>query len=279
MKFTKPEIKRFFDKFINDETTTLSASLAFYTALSMAPLVIIFVALTTQIGPSLQKTFLDEARIMIGDEGAASIRMVIDAANARADLSSLAGWIGAGVLLFSASLVFGELRFALNKIFRRQPAAPESPQTLFEVIRSLIKERLFHIGLALGFLVALLLSVFVASYRTDYKTLNFFVSWVFSVLFFASIFRFMPRPRAPWLQSYFGGTVTATFFLIGKELIALYLRESAIGSAYGAAGSVIVLMVWIYYSSLITLIGAQLSAVLITPLRRELGEIEATGKI
>jgi membrane protein len=270
MKLPESQIKRFFEKFIDDETTTLAASLAFYTALSMAPLVIIFVSLTTHIGPSLQETFLREARDMVGGEGASSIRMIIDAANARADLSSLAGWLGAGVLLFSASLVFGELRFALNKIFRRTPATQSSPETFFELLKTLVKERFLHIGLALGFLVALVLSVIAASYRTDYKVVNFFVSWVFSILFFSSLFRFMPRPRTPWLQSYLGGTVTATFFLIGKELIALYLRKSAIGSAYGAAGSVVVLMVWIYYSALITLIGAQLSSILITPLRREL---------
>jgi membrane protein len=266
-------LEHFFDKFVEDETTTLSASLAFYTALSMAPLLIIFVALTSRVSPSLQETFLLEAQELIGEEGATSLDMIIDAAKARSDLSTIAGWLGAVTLLISASLVFGELRFALNKIFhcRKNENADSS---FVSIVFSFLKERLLHIGLTLSFLITMIVSVVAASFKSDYALLNFFVSFIFSNIFFSSIFRFMPYPRTPWLQALLGGIVTAALFVLGKELIGLYLGKSAVGSAYGAAGSVVVLMVWIYYSTLITLVGAQLSAQLsaqlIKPLRKEI---------
>ena len=110
-------IENFIRKFTQDETTTLAASLAFYTALSLAPLVILFVTISSQFSPELQKNFVAQTQNVMGREGAAAVEMIIDSAKTRTDLTSVASVVGVLTLLLSASLIFGELRGALNRIF------------------------------------------------------------------------------------------------------------------------------------------------------------------
>src|SRR4051812_29185174 len=110
-------LDRFIHKFSKDETTTLAASLAFYTALSLAPLVILFVTISSQFSLELQNNFVSEAEHVVGQEGAAAFDMIIQSAKTRPDLTSLASILGVLTLLLSASMIFGELRAALNRIF------------------------------------------------------------------------------------------------------------------------------------------------------------------
>jgi membrane protein len=260
----------FVTKFFNDETTTLAASLAFYTALSLAPLVILFVTITAQISPELQQNFLSEARNVVGSEAAKTFEIVIDGARERPDLSSTAGFFGVATLLFSAGLIFGELRGALNRIFAVKPSPDLNPSYL-HIVGRFLRTRVLQIGVALSFIFVLIVSLIVSSIITSLtsyehvsfvRTLNIGVTFVFYGLLFALTFRYLPDRRQPWRRALSGGFLTAGLFVLGKELIALYLGRSAIGSAYGAAGSLIVLLVWVYYSTLITFIGAQVSSLI-----------------
>lgn len=262
--------EKFVTKFLKDETTTLAASLAFYTALSLAPLVILFVTITSQFSPELEQNFVTEAQAIVGKDAAHTFEMVIDGAKERTDLTSAAGIFGVFTLLLSASLIFGALRDALNRIFDVQPP-PDLNDSYLHIVGRFLKERVLQVGLALSFILILIISLIASSaisvitnleFKAMVAAVNIGVTLVTYVMIFTIIFRYLPDRHQPWGRAFRGGALTAALFVLGKELIALYLGKSAIGSAYGAAGSLIVLLVWVYYSTLITFVGAQVSSLI-----------------
>jgi membrane protein len=263
-------VEKFFQKFSRDETTTLAASLAFYTALSLGPMVILFVTLASQFSDDLQRDFVNQVQALAGNEAAVTVQMVIEGAKTRPDLTSLASAFGVLTLLFSASLFFGELRTALNRIFGVKPRVPRFSGYAGLALHAFLDLAL-HIGFALSFIIAVIVSLLVSSFisaalneeiRAMASLLNIAVSYAFYAALFTCTFRYLPDRNQPWRRALRGGVITSVLFVLGKELIAFYLGNSAIGSAYGAAGSIVVLLAWVYYSTLITFIGAQLSALL-----------------
>ncbi len=261
----------FVARFSQKHTTTLASSLAYYTALSLAPLVVLFISISSKLSAELQRTFLSEVQNIVGPEASRAFEMIIDSAKQRPDLATLSGLIGGATLLLSASLIFGELRSALNQIF--ETPLPQSPNEnfLFKTWHFL-KARLLTAGLALGFIFLMIVSLVISSMIKSslgsnepiWNTLNILISLVSYVGLFTLLFHFIPARHIPWKCAWQGGLITATLFVIGKELIAVYLGKSALGSAYGAAGSLIVLLVWVYYSTLITFIGAHASSILLS---------------
>ncbi len=258
-----------FARFDLEQTSTFAASLSYYTALSLAPLLIIFISVSSQFSSHLVENFVDQVRALIGSDAAAGFELVIQNAHERPDLASASGIFGGITLLLSASLIFGELKMALNHIlFKKKDEAPELSTS--QMIVHFIKSRILHIGFALSFVFLMVVSLMISSaisatfssYKDLYRLLNIGASFVFYVGVFSLLFRYLPDQKIFWKNSIHGGTITALLFVIGKELIGLYLGNSAIGSAYGAAGSIIVLLVWVYYSSLITFVGAHVSALL-----------------
>jgi membrane protein len=182
----------------------------------------------------------------------------------------LASIMGLITLLFGASGVFGELRSALNTIWDVKPTTEGG-------IWTIIKQRFFSFGivLAVGFhlLVSLVISTALAAIGKYFDgflvmpefvmdTLNFIISLAGITVLFALIFRYVPDVKIPWKDVWTGAFVTALLFTIGKSLIGLYLGKAAVGSAYGAAGSLVVILVWVYYSSMIFLFGAEFTQVL-----------------
>lgn len=260
----------FIDKFNRDETTTLAASLAFYTSLSLAPLVILFVTISSQLNGELLGQFIDQVNALVGPQAAESIDLIVASAKERSDLSSMAGLFGVATLLVSSSLIFGEIRSALNRIFEMSETLPEIHGVVAYGWRFL-KERLLRVGLALSFLFTLIVSLILSSVfsvilRSDEESVaafvNVLVSAFFYIALFTLLFRYLPAKRQPWRRAMFGGTLTAVLFVVGKEALGAYLGSSAIGSSYGAAGSIVLLLVWVYYSALITFVGAQASSLL-----------------
>ncbi len=260
--------ENFFAKFSKDDTTTLAASLAFYTALSLAPLLILFVTISSQLNDHLQNNFVTEAQGLVGPDAAKTIEMIVDNAKNRPDLTSFANIMGILTLLISASLIFGQLRMTLNRIFDAEPKSPKD-ESFLQMCWRYVHERFFHVGLALSFIFILIVSLLVSSmvsmmvHQSHQAFLivaaNILLNIFLYILLFTLLFRYMPDQHLPWKRAVQGGTLTSILFVVGKELIGLYLGNSALGSSYGAAGSVIVLLVWVYYSALITFVGAQVS--------------------
>lgn len=261
---------RFINKFIADDTPTLAASLAFYAALSLAPLVILFVSISAQLNETLQISLIHEVQDMFGDDAAQAMQIVINGAKSRPDLTSFAGLMGALTLLISASLVFGQLRTTLHRIFYvSDPIAKTA--SYFYLVKTYISRRLIQIISALGFLLALitalLISLLVLGYQSPETSFlavfgNITLLAFLLAIVFGTLFRFLSNRKLTWSEALKGGTLTSVLFAFGKELIGLYLSQSALGTPYGAAGSLIVLMAWVYYSAIITFVGAQVSSLL-----------------
>ncbi|MEZ0392227.1 MAG: YihY/virulence factor BrkB family protein [Pseudobdellovibrionaceae bacterium] len=262
-------ISSFFDRFQKDHTTTLASSLAYYTALSLAPLVILFVTLSSKLGSDLQSAFLSQVQGVVGADAAKTFEIVIQNAKERPDLATASGIFGALTLLLSASLIFGEMKEALNLIFRN-PTRTAPKGSKLKGLLHFLETRLFNASLALSFILIMIVSLIASSIisanfsdQANWRWVNIGISYLSYIGIFSLIYRFLPSPHIPWKASFQGGLLTAFLFVVGKEVISLYLGRSALGSSYGAAGSIIVLLVWVYYSALITFAGAHVSSLLL----------------
>lgn len=262
----------FIDRFVDCNTMTWAASVAFYTALSLAPLLIIFLAIVASMGVELQVEFLQEAQNLLGPLAAQAIEGIIANAQDRVDLLSWAGFFGGATLMLSGSLIFGELRAALSVILGIEKEVEEVG--VFKAVLKYLKSRILQMGLAFAFLfvmvVSLMISTIISSYfrieslpfETLTMLLNIGVSLLVYVMIFTNLFHFLPMPHLPWKTSLCAGFFTSILFVIGKELVGLYLGNSVLGSAYGAAGSIVVLLAWVYYTAVIIFTGAHLAYVL-----------------
>lgn len=250
---------------------TLAASLAFYTTLSLAPILILFVTISAHLDNHLQQAFLLQVKDIVGEDAALTFNLIFENAKLRPDLSSISGVGGVLTLMLSAGLIFGQMRDALNEIFHTQ-SKPLEQSPVWKTLWLFIKTNFFQSGLALGFIILMIISLGVSAFLSAtalfldnaflINILNIAVSGLIYVGLYTMLFRFVPRRHLPWKQSFKGGFLTALLFLVGKELIGVYLGNSAVGSAYGAAGSFVLLLVWVYYSALIVLIGAHISFLL-----------------
>jgi membrane protein len=259
-------LKATFSAWNRHEAPRLGAALAFYTILSLSPLVIIVVALAGLVfsRSTAQAHILSQVQGMIGQDGGKAVESML--ANAQKPAAGILGTIvGILSLLFGASGVFTELRSALNLIWEVEPKETSG-------VVALLRERFFSFGmvLSIGFLllVSLVVSTVLAAIGKFFggllpipspalAILNFLLSYLGVAILFGLIFRFVPEAEIRWRNLWAGALVTAMFFTIGKTLIGLYLGKSSVGSAYGAAGSVIVVIVWVYYSAQIFFFGAE----------------------
>ena len=253
--------------FIDDDAMTYAAAIAFYTALAFAPLIIILVAsLSLFLGDTAQVELIDQIRAVVGPSAAKIAEGVLASGTAQPELSSVAGIAGGVTLLVSATGVFAQLQASLNAIWGVAPAPRNS---LLEWLR----KRLWSLGMiiALGFLLLVSL-VFSAGVQFAFNATGLdpergwlwlgvdnLVSIAIFFAVFCGIFRYLPDVRIRWSNVWRGGLVTALLFALGKWAISKYLGVSSVGSAYGAAGSLVLLLVWVYYSSIIVLFGAELT--------------------
>ena len=250
-----------------DNVPHLGAALSYYTLFALAPILIVAIAIAgLAFGEeAVQGEVVGQITGLVGREGARAVQAMLQAA-ARPS-SSIAATIAGGITFFiGATGAFLELQTALNTIWR---VKPKSDQSWF---RALLVQRVtsFALVVAVGFLLltSLLVSAALAALHrylgTTYpgvivlwQALNVIVSLGVITILFAMIYKVLPDVELAWSDVWVGGLVTAGLFTAGKSLIGLYLGTSGISSSYGAAGSVIVLLVWVYYSSQIILLGAE----------------------
>jgi membrane protein len=242
-----------------------SAALAFYTLFSLAPVLVVSVSIAGAVfGEAVTRAEIErQVRALAGDESAEIVRQVLDSA-ARPELGGLVGVVGALTLLFGATAVFGQLQEALNSVWGVRPRPGR-------LIRNFLRKRLLSFGLVLviGFLlmVSLVLSAALAALGAYLQrllafpaglleSLNFALFFAVITLLFMLIYRMVPDAVVAWRDVATGAVVTALLFAVGKELIGLYLGRAGIASAYGVAGSLVLLLLWVYYSAMIVLLGA-----------------------
>jgi membrane protein len=254
--------------FAGDNAPRLGAALAYYTVFSIAPLILITITLAGAIfgEEAARGEVFARMRQLIGDTGAEVVNeMVKDAA--RADTGAIAATLGIAALLFGASGVFAQLRAALNTIFKVTPK--DTP-----IIMGFLKDRFLSVAtvIVIGFLllVALVVDTGISAaggymeHRLSggevlWHIVELVVSTAMITVLFALIFRYMPDVRTQWRDVWFGAIVTAILFSIGKFALGLYLGKKATDSTHSAAGALIVLLLWVYYSAQIVFLGAELT--------------------
>jgi membrane protein len=265
------DLKQTVSSWLGHEGPRLAASLSLYSLLSLAPLVILAIAMASLVfGESAaQQALVGEVQDLMGGEGARTVQTVIEHGK-EPRAGSIASVIGIIILIAGASSVFGELQSALNKIWDVQPAVGDTG------LVSLIKSRLVSFALVLGFgfllLVSLVFSAALAAFGRLFSAhlalptvllaaTNALLSFVGIFVLIALILKYVPDVRLRWRDVWPGALATALLFTVGKALLGLYLGTAAVGSAYGAAGSLVVVILWVYYSAMIFYFGAEFTRI------------------
>jgi membrane protein len=263
-------LKNTYTKWSDHQAPRLGASVAFYSILSFAPLLVLITAVIALVlgHKSAEGALVSESRQWVGDRGADTVQTLLKNAQKPAS-GAFAGLVAFLTLLFGASGVFTELRDALNLVWDAK--GQESSGFI-----GMIKDRLFSFGmvLSIGFLllVSLILSAALAFLGASFKDLlpvpsialqavNFAFSFGVITVLFALMFRYVPAVKISWRHVWVGAVGTAFLFTLGKFLLGLYLGKASVGSTYGAAGSFVAMIVWIYYSAQIFFFGAQFTRV------------------
>lgn len=250
----------------------LSGALSYFTAFSLAPVLIITLSLAglfwQERTGDVQSRILQEVEELIGANGASMVETMLDNAQQSGAEGFFGTAFGLGALLFGASVVFVQLKNALNDLWEVEPQGVGVKQYLLNRVLS------FGVVLAVGFLllVSLLLSTALAAagavlqgiapdFYVLIRLLELALSFgVFTVLF-AMMYRFLPDVEIAWSDVWIGAGITALLFSLGKFAIGTYLGNTNVASAYGAAGSFVVLLLWVYYSALIFFFGAAFTKV------------------
>lgn len=264
-------IKDTFTEWNEDKVPLWAAALAYYTIFSLAPLLLIVISIAGFFfgDEAARGQIVGQIQGLIGRDGAEAVQGMIQNASRPGSGGTIATVVGIVTLLFGASGVFGQLQDALNTIWEVKPKPGQN-------VRSFVQSRFlsFAMVLVIGFLllVSLVLSAVLSGISSFFgrmvpdfvvvgQVLNFALSFGVITLLFASIYKFLPDVRMPWKDLWVGAATTALLFTIGKFLIGLYLGSSSVASTYGAAGSLVVLLLWVFYSAQILLLGAEFTQV------------------
>jgi len=259
-------LRQTFVEWYQDDIPRFAASLAYYTLFSLAPFLIIVVAIAGWVfgEAAARGAVVSQIDYLVGDEGARTIEAILQNAS-KPHVGLFATLVGMITLLFGASGTFAELQSALNSIW-------DAPQNGSGWIRKRTFSFLLVLGTGFLLLVSLALSAALAAIGTYFyevmplpgpavQVANLALGLLVISLLFALIYKFVPDVNVPWRHACIGGVVTGVLFSIGKTAIGLYLGQSGFASAFGAAGSVVVLLGWVYYSAQIFFLGAEFTRV------------------
>lgn len=250
-----------------DRASSMGAALSYYTLFSIAPLLLIVIAVAGLVfgEAAARGEIMGQLQGLLGADGARAVEALLKSVNrpAQGVFATVAGIVA---LLLGATGVFGELQNDLDRIWRAPVARQESG------LMTLARTRLLAFGLVLGFAFLLIVSLvvsavlsalgkwwapFFGAWEVVAQGVNLAVGFALMTVLFAMIYKLMPRVNIGWRDVWVGAAATSVLFSIGKLLIGLYLGRSGVTSAFGAAGSVVLVMVWVYYSAQIFLLGAE----------------------
>ena len=268
-------IKRFYtlarksvQSWLDDYAPSMGAAIAFYTVFSLAPLVMIVIGVAGFFWgeEAVRGELMRQIGGMVGEDGSSAIESVISSGKEEAGQGIAAAVSSAVVLLVGSTTVFAELQRALDRIWEVPEQATKSG------IWNLIRGRLLSLGLVLSLAFLLLVSLIVSSmlsalggwigglmpgWELVLQLLNIIISFSVLTLLFAMIFRFMPQADVAWSDVWTGAAVTALMFELGKFFIGLYVGKASVASSYAAAGSLVVVLIWVYYAAQVFLLGAE----------------------
>ncbi|HEY9635527.1 MAG TPA: YihY/virulence factor BrkB family protein [Coleofasciculaceae cyanobacterium] len=270
-----------FSQWRRDQASSMAAALAYYTIFSLAPLLIIVIAIAGSIfGEQAAKgELVMQIQGVIGKDGAQFIQTAIENAS-KLDPSQgpIPTLINIGFLLSGATVVFGQLQNSLNRIWEVQPKPGNG-------IKHFFRKRLLSFSMVLVIAFLLLVSLVISTmltilgnYLRDlvpgftymWQVLNFFISFGIVTLLFAMVFKILPDAKIAWKDVWIGAAITAVLFDIGKSLLGFYLGHTSFASAYGAAGSLVIILTWVFYSAQILFLGAEFTQVYVRNYSKEI---------
>lgn len=263
-------LKQTFADWSEDKAPQLGASLAFYTALSIAPLLVILLGVTAFFygDEAAGGRITTELSGLVGKDGGEAIEQMIASAN-KPTTGTIATVLSAVTLLFGASGVFGQLQDALNTIWEVKPKPGRG-------VWGFVKDRFLSFAMVMGIVFLLLVSLVITTalaaaselwsgwgdrWAWVGQLLNLVVSLGILTVLFALMYKVLPDVKISWSDVWLGAFITAVLFVVGKFAIGLYLGHSSMASSYGVAGSFVVLLVWVYYSAQILFFGAEFTQV------------------
>ena len=259
-----------FQQWQEDKASRIAAALAYYTVFSISPLLVIAIAIAGAFfgQQTAQEQITTHLTELVGEDGVKPILLALNNMS-QPKIRGIASWISIGVLILGASGIFAQLQDALNTVWK---VKPQPGQGILPFIRKRISS--FLMVLAIGFLLmfSLVLSAIVSAmtrYSADllpssaipWRELDFLLSLSLVTFLFCLMFKYVPDVKIAWKDVVVGSVMTALLFLFGKYLLGMYLNKGSLGSAYGAAGSLIVFLAWVYYSAQIVLLGAEFTQV------------------
>ena len=260
-------LKTIFIKWMEDDPFQSAAALSYYTLFSLAPLLIISIAVAGFVfgREAAQNQIVSTMQGLIGQDSAQAIQAMIQNASNRPKTGMISTLLGGIVLLFGAGGVVGQLQTSLNMIWGVKAQADSG---LHDFIRRRFVS--FAMVLGVGFLLLVSLAVsafisgvtqFIGSFFGGVAVIDILISFGFVTFLFAMIYKFLPDVQIQWTDVWVGAALTSLLFTIGKFLIGFYLGTSGVTSVYGAAGSLITILLWVYYSALIFFWGAEFTQV------------------
>lgn len=270
LRKTWQQVRNIISEFLTDEALRLAAALSFYTLLSLAPLLIVFVGVAGMIFGQAAASghLIGEIQRIIGPQAAEVAQIVLEhASTPKGNIVAIIA--GIDILFFGAVGGFVELRSALNKIWGVKPSPGQGVRNF---LRGRLASLLMLFGIGILLLISLTIGVIlsaIGAYLRDLVpgfngalyVLDVLASLALSAILFAMIFKILPDVEIHWRDVWLGALVTAVLFTIGSSLIQLYLGRSSVGSVYGAASSLVALVVWVYYSALIFFTGAEFTKI------------------
>ena len=262
-------LKRAFREFLDDECMVRAAALAYYTVFALPPLLVLLITVVGVVwDPQDFQGALDRQFTgLVGPEAARTIQGMIQSADENRSRSIATTILGIGALLFGATGVMLQLQGALNRAWGVTPDPAQGGWKRF------VGKRLLSLGMVLGIAFMLIASLAVTAFATAagsmltfipapvLEAVNFVLSIVMLTVLFALMFRIVPDAVIRWGDVWVGAVATSVLFVLGKFAIGLYLGRSAPGDPFGAAGALAVILVWIYYASIIVLFGAEFTQV------------------
>lgn len=269
------QIKRFFrlarksvQAWMDDYASSIGAAIAFYTVFSLAPLMLIVIGVAGFFWgeEAVRGELMRQVSTMVGESGAQAVEAVVQSGANEPQQGMVATIVSVTFLLIGATRVFAELQSALDRIWK----VPVREKTTG--IWKLVRARLLSFGLVLSLAFLLLVSLVVSTvlsalgswagallpgWELILQILNTLVSFGILTVLFAMIFKFMPQADVAWKDVWTGAFVTALLFELGKLVIGLYVGKSAVASSYAAAGSLVIVLLWVYYAAQVFLLGAE----------------------
>jgi membrane protein len=254
--------KRAVKGWMDDSAPSMGAALAFYTLLSLAPMLLVALGVAGFFFDrnEAQNALIAQVAGILGEKAALGIETLLDAAGSREGAGPAI--VGLFTVMLGATTVFAELRADLDRIWRYR--APQN-KGFMKAVTTRFFAFLMVMGVGLLLMLSLVASTFLSSVGADMLSLSraqlhwleFFMSFIVVTLLFAMIYKILPSKRVAWSDTWVGAAVTSLLFWAGKFAIAIYIAHTAVDSTFGAAGALVVLVVWVYYSSQVFFLGAE----------------------